>query len=79
VNQSYSVGGSSDAALRCQFCRESEPLQSGLQSIGWPFPMLKFELEFIFQIKHTESILSNSTRKLLLFEITKITIAVFKK
>jgi len=43
-------------------------------SMGWPFPLLKFE--YIFQIKYTEAILSNSTRKLLRFEITKILIAV---
>jgi len=32
--------------------------------------------EYIFQIKYTEAILSNSTRKLLWFEITKMLIAV---
>jgi len=32
-------------------------------SLGWPFPMLKYK--YIFQIKYTEAILSNSTRKLL--------------
>jgi len=45
-------------------------------SLGWPFPMLKYK--YIFQIKYTEAILSNSTRKLLWFEITKMLIA-FKK
>jgi len=44
------------------------------RSLGWPFSMLKFE--FIFQIKYTEAILSNSTRKLLWFEITEILVAV---
>ena len=39
-------------------------------SLGWAFPMLKYK--YIFQIKCTEAILSNSTRKLLLFEIAKI-------
>ena len=34
---------------------------------GHPFPMLKYE--YIFQIKYTEAILSNNTRKLLRFEI----------
>ena len=34
--------------------------------------------EYIFQIKYTETILSNSTRKLLWFEITKTLIAVQK-
>jgi len=32
--------------------------------------MLKYN--YIFQIKYTEAILSNSTRKLLWFEITKV-------
>jgi len=49
-----SVGGDRPTALIV--ANESEPLQSGLQSIGWPFPVLKFDFEFIFQIKHTESI-----------------------
>jgi len=38
--------------------------------------MLKYR--YIFQIKYTEAILPNSTRKLLWFEITKMLIAVFK-
>ena len=42
----------------------------------WPFPMLKYK--HIFQIKYTEAILSNSTRKLLWFEIAKMLIAVKK-
>jgi len=37
--------------------------------------MLKYK--YIFQIKYTEAISSNSTRKLL-FEITNMLIAVFK-
>jgi len=36
--------------------------------------MLKYK--YIFQIKYTEAILSNSTRKLLWFEISKTPIAV---
>jgi len=43
-------------------------------SLGWPFPVLK--CRYIFQIKYTEAILSNSTRELLWFEITKMLIAV---
>jgi len=43
-------------------------------SLDWPFPMLKYK--FILKIKYTEAILSNSTRKLLRFEITKMLIAV---
>jgi len=39
-----------------------------------PFPMLKYK--YIFQIKYTEAILSNSTRQLLWFEISKMLIAV---
>ena len=38
--------------------------------------MLKYE--HIFQIKYREAILSNNTRKLLWFEITKMLIAVKK-
>ena len=36
-------------------------------SLGWPFPTLKYK--YILEIKYTEPILSNSTRKLLWFEI----------
>jgi len=39
--------------------------------------MLKYK--YIFQIKYTEAILSNSTRKLLWFEISKMLIAVKNK
>jgi len=39
--------------------------------------MLKYK--YIFEIQHTEAILSNSTRKLLRFEITKMLIAVCEK
>jgi len=34
----------------------------GTVLVPWPFPMLKYK--YIFQIKYTEAILSNSTRKL---------------
>jgi len=47
------------------------------RSMGWPFPLLKYK--YIFQIKHTEAITSNTTRKLLWFEITKMPIAVKNK
>jgi len=46
-------------------------------SLGWSFPVLKYKYIF-FQIKYTETILSNSSRKLLWFEITKMLIAVQK-
>jgi len=45
--------------------------------VGWPFPTLKYENTF--QIKYTDAILSNSTRKLLWSEITGMLIAVFEK
>jgi len=45
-------------------------------SLGWPFPVLKYI--YISQIKYTEAILSNSTRKLLRFEISKMLITVLK-
>jgi len=38
--------------------------------LGWPFPVLKYK--HIFQKKYTGVILSNSTRKLLWFEINKM-------
>jgi len=41
------------------------------------FPMLRYT--YIFQIKYTETILSNSTRKLLWFEISKMLISLKKK
>jgi len=44
-------------------------------SLGWPFPVLRCKC--IFQIKYTDAILSNSTQKLLWFEISKMLIAVF--
>jgi len=40
--------------------------------------MLKYKYKSIFQIKYAEAILSNSTRKLLWFEIAKMLIAVLK-
>jgi len=40
------------------------------RSQGWPFPVLKYK--YIFQVKYTEAILSNSSRKLLCFEITQM-------
>jgi len=38
--------------------------------------MFNAKMLIYFQIKYTEAILSNNTRKLLLFEITKMLIAV---
>ena len=46
-------------------------------SLGWPFPMLKYK--YIVQTKYSETILSNSTRKLLWFEISKMMTAVKNK
>ena len=43
-------------------------------SLGWQFPMLKYN--YIIRIQYTEAMLSNSTRKLLRFEITKMLMAV---
>jgi len=45
-------------------------------SLGWPLAVLKYK--YIFQIKYTEAILSNNTRKLLWSEISKMLIAVLK-
>ena len=41
--------------------------------MGWLFPMLKYK--YMFQIKYTEAILSNGTRKLLWVETNKMLIA----
>ena len=46
-------------------------------SLGWPLPVLKYQ--YIFQIKYTETILSNRTRELLWFENIKMLIAVYEK
>jgi len=40
--------------------------------------MLKYKYTCIFQIKYTEADLSNSTQKLLWYEITKMLIAVLR-
>jgi len=53
---------------------ESMPISAG--SLSWPFPVLKYK--YIFRIKYTETILSNSTRKPLCSEISKMLILVFK-
>ena len=45
-------------------------------SLGWPFPMMKYR--YIFQIKYTEAILSNDTRKLLWLETAKMLIAILR-
>ena len=39
-------------------------------SLGWPFSMPRYK--YIFQIKYTEAILSNTTRKLSWLEISKM-------
>jgi len=44
--------------------------------MGCPFPMLRYK--YIFQMKYTEAILSNTTQKLLWFEITKMLTEVKK-
>jgi len=66
-----------DAAQTCHSGRTKERYRERKSAFTtdtvW-FPGLKFA--FIFQIKYMEAILSYSTRKLLLFEITKVLIAV---
>ena len=58
---------------------ESAPIQLALgRFMGWPSPVLKYKYIF-FQIKYAEAVLSNSTRKLLWFEITKMLTAVQEK
>jgi len=56
---------------------DSAPIQLAQRRFpGLAVSMLKYK--YIFQIKCTETILSNGTRKLLRFEITKMPIAVLK-
>jgi len=40
--------------------------------MGWPFPTLKYK--YVFRTKCSEAVLSNSTWKLLRFEISKMLI-----
>jgi len=47
-------------------------------SLGWPFPMLKYKYIFSDK-KYTEAILSNSSRTMSWFEISKMLIAHLKK
>jgi len=49
-------------------------LKNSAGSLDWPFPMLKYK--YIFRVKYTEAILSNSTQKLLWYQITKMLITV---
>jgi len=56
---------------------ESVPIQlAQCRFPGLAFPVLKYK--YVFQLKYTEAILSNSTRKPLWFEITNMLVAVFK-
>jgi len=47
--------------------------------VSWAGHFQGENINAFFQRKWTEAILSNSTRKLLWFEITKMLIGVFKK
>jgi len=67
------VCGTSAQATGTKVCRYN---WHSADFLGWPFSMLK--CNYIFKIKYTEAILSNSTRKLLWFEITNMLIAVKK-
>jgi len=61
----------------CRIGNESVPIQLA----QCRFPRLAIsdaKYKYIFQIKYTEAILSNSTRKLLWFEISKMLTAVLK-
>ena len=69
------------SAVKQAFNRERKCVDTiGTVLVPWagrrPFPMLQHK--YIFQVKSTEAILSNCTRKLLWFEITEMMIA-FKK
>jgi len=72
IRQMARLGGPS-TAMYTKY--ESVPIQLLLQS--W-FPGLTIsnaKIVIYFQLKHTEAMLSNSTRKMLCFEITKLLIA----
>ena len=78
------VSGAESATHRCLVSVLSAPQGTKVcrynwhsaGSLGWQFPVLKYK--YICQIRHTEAILSNTTQKLLRFEISKILIAVLK-
>jgi len=55
---------------------ESVPIQLAQCWFPRPFPILQYK--YIFQMNYTEAILSNSTGKLLWFEVTKVLMAVSK-
>ena len=68
-NPSYVIGkyvGSANMERKCA--------DTTAGSLRWPFPVLKYD--YIFELNYTEAIVSNSTRKLLWFETTKMLIAV---
>ena len=55
---------------KVQIGNESVPIQlARAGAVGWPFTMLKYK--YIFQIKYTEATISNSTPKLIWFELAK--------
>jgi len=72
---SHYVAGIKCTKMSCSFSWERKRWHSG-GSLGWPFPKLKYK--YIFQIKYTEAIYPNSTRKLFWFEISKMLNAVLK-
>jgi len=82
IRRTYHLQFLTDLPIYCHFlqlhmgrkCADRAYIWHSAGSQGWPLPMLKYKN--IFQIKYTEAILSNSTRKLLWFEITEMLIAV---
>jgi len=56
---------------------ENDSVQIQWHTIGLTISNAKHINIIIFQIKHTEAILSNSTRKLVWYEIGKMLMAVF--
>ena len=62
-------------SLRKKIGNESVPIQ--LAQCWFPGPAISnAKYQYIFHIKYTEALLSNDTRKLLWFEVTKTLIAV---
>jgi len=74
-SREYNVFTLSQLVVNCVIGNESVPIQlTQCRFPGLAISNTKI-LIYIFQIKYTETILSNSTRKLVWFEITKMMIA----
>jgi len=68
---------SSSGITSLRFC-VTEKVNSATTGIVYRIHNIIYKYKIIQNIKYTEAILSNSTRKLLWFEITKMLIAALK-